>query len=102
MTPPGACVKTSTSFFVLRQLSKTPTELLQNSAICIDPVFTNLRHLVIDSRFHSSLCSTYHHEIAFARLNLKAEYPLSYEHISWDYFRAGKSSINRAINAIDW
>ena len=51
---------------------------------------------------HSSLSSTCHHEIVFAKLNLKVEYPPLYERVFWYYSRADKSSINRAINAIDW
>ena len=54
----------------------------------------------MESGVHSSLSS--HHEIVFAKLNLKVEYPPPYERVFWDYSRADKASINRAINAIDW
>ena len=54
------------------------------------------------SGVHSSLSSTCHHEIDFAKLNLKVEYPSPYERVFWDCSRADKASINRAINAIDW
>ena len=50
----------------------------------------------------SSISSTCHHEIVFAKLNLKVEYPALNEHVFWDYSRADKTSINRAINVIDW
>ena len=33
---------------------------------------------------------------------MKVEYPPLYERVFWDYSRADKVSINRAINAIDW
>ena len=56
----------------------------------------------MESGVHSSLSSTCHHEIVFAKLNLKVEYPPPYERVFWYYSRADKSSINRAINAIDW
>ena len=41
-------------------------------------------------------------KLFFAKLNLKVEYPSPYERIFWDYSRANKTSINQAINAIDW
>ena len=41
------------------------------------------------------------HEIVFEKLNLKVEYPLPYERVFWNYSRADKISINRAIHAID-
>ena len=102
VTPQGARAKALTSFYGLNQLIKTPTHLLQNSATCIDLVFTNQPHLVMESGAHSSLSTTCHYEIVFAKLNLKAEYPPPYEHVFWDYSRADKASVNRAINAIDW
>ena len=70
--------------------------------LCIDLVFTNQPHLVMESRVHNSLSSTCHHEILFANFSLKFEYPPPYRRILWDYSRADKGSINRAINAIDW
>ena len=74
----------------------------KNVATCINLVFTNQPHLVMESVVHSSLSSTCHHDIVFAKLNLKVEYPPLYEHVFWDYSRTGKVSINRAINAIEW
>ena len=56
----------------------------------------------MESGVHSSLSNTCHHEIVFAKLNLKVEYPPPYERIFWNYSRADKASINRAINAINW
>ena len=55
----------------------------------------------MESGVHSSLSSTCHHEIVFAKLNLKVEYPRPYERVFWDYSRADKVSINRELNAID-
>ena len=102
VTPQGARVEALTSFYGLNQLIKTPTHLLQNSATCIDLVFINQPHLVMESGVHSSLSSMCLHEIVFAKLNLKVEYSPPYERVFWDYSRAEKVSVNRAINAIDW
>ena len=102
VTPQGDRVEALTSFYGLNQLIKTRTYLLQNSATCYDLAFTNQAHLVMERGVHSSLSSTCHHEIVFAKLNLKVEYPPPYERVFWDYSRADKALINRAINAIDW
>ena len=99
--PHGASVEGLTPFYGLHQLFKNPVHLLQNSAACIDLVFTNQPQLVIESGIHSSLCSTCHHQIVSVKLNLKIEYLSLYERIFWDYSRAGKASINLAFNAID-
>ena len=101
VTPQGAPVEALRSFYGLNQLIKTPTHLLQNSATCIDLVITNQAHLVMESGVHSSVNSTYHHEIVFAKLNLKVEYPPPNERVFWDYSGADKVSINRATNAKD-
>ena len=102
VTPHGARVEDLTTFYGFHQLIKIPTHLPQNSATCTDLVFTNQPHFVMERGVHSSLSSTCHHEIVFAKLNLKVEYPPPYERTFWDYSRADKSSINQGINAIDW
>ena len=103
VTSQAAHVEALTSFCGLNQLIKNPTHLLQSSATCIDLVFTtNQPHLRMENGVHSFLSSTCHHEIVCAKLNLKVEYPPPYKRIFWNYTRADKSSINRAINAIDW
>ena len=99
VTPQGGRVEALTSFYGLNQLIKTPTHLLQNSATCIHLVFTNHPHLVIESGAHSSLSSTCHHEIVFAKLNLKVEYPPPYERVFWDFSKGFNKS---TINAIVW
>ena len=91
VTPQGVRVEALSSFYGLNQVIKTPTHLLQNSATCTDLVLTNQSHLVMESGVRSSLSSTCHHEIAFAKLNLEAEYPPPYERIFWYYSRADKA-----------
>ena len=56
----------------------------------------------MESGVHSSLSNMCHHEIVFAKLNLKVEYPPPNELVFWDYSRVSKASMNRAINALDW
>ena len=72
----------------------TPRQLLQNSATCIDLVFTNQPHLIMENVVHSSISSTCHHQIVFAKLNLKVEYSPPYKRVFWDYSGTDKVSIN--------
>ena len=55
VTPQGAHVAALTSLYGLNQLIKTLTHVLQNLATCIDLVFTNQPHIVMESVVHSSL-----------------------------------------------
>ena len=65
VTQYGDCLEALTSAYGLHQLIETEAHQLQNSATCIDLVFTNQPHLVMDSVVHSSLCSMCHHQIVF-------------------------------------
>ena len=56
-----------TSNFGLQQLIQETTYLLSNSSSCID--------LVKESRVHSSLHENCHHQLVYAKLNLKVGYP---------------------------
>ena len=38
----------------------------------------------------------------FAKLNLQIIYPTSYERLVWDYRNANASSVQKALNMIDW
>ena len=55
VTPQGAHVEGLTSFYGLNLIIKTPTQLVQNLATCINLVFTNQPHHVMESVIHSSL-----------------------------------------------
>ena len=58
--------------------------------------------MVTESGVYPSLHSKCHHQIVFAKLNLKVEYPPFYESLIWDYKNADIRSINRAIDIFDW
>ena len=79
-----------------------PTHILPNSSSCIDLIFTNQPNLVTVSGVHPSLHPKCHHQIVFAKLNLKVDYPPLYERLIWDYKNADIPSINRAIDIFDW
>ena len=47
VNPHGVRVEALPTFYGFHQLIRTPTDLLQNSATCIDLAFTNQLHLVM-------------------------------------------------------
>ena len=85
----------------LSQIISDPTHILPNSSSCIDLIFTNQPNLVTESGVHPSLHSKCHHQIVFAKLNLKVEYPSLYECLILDYKNADVPSINHSIDVFD-
>ena len=73
------------SFHGLHQLIKEATHLIENSASCIDLIFTNQPNLVLDSGVHPSLHPNCHHQIAYCKLNLNIKFPPPNERLVWDF-----------------
>ena len=46
--------------------------------------------------------SNFHRQIIFFKFNLKIHYPPSYERVVWEYDKANKALITKAIDAFDW
>ena len=67
------------SQFGLSQIIKEPTHILDNSRSCIDLIFTSQPNMVIDSGVHASLHANYHHQIIYAKFDLKIIYPPPYQ-----------------------
>ena len=65
--------------------------------ILIDLVFTNQSNFVTESGVHPPGQTNCHHQIKFAKPNLRVEYPPLYERLIWDYKNADIQSINRVI-----
>ena len=63
--------------FGLHQLINEPTHLTGNSSSCIGFVFTSQPNLVMESGLHSSFHPNCHHQITFAKFNIKTFYPPS-------------------------
>ena len=63
-----------TSQFGLSQIIKEPTHILDNSRSCIDLIFTSQPNMVIDSGVHASLQSHCHHQVIYAKFDLKVIY----------------------------
>ena len=67
----GLKIDTITSQFGLQQLINELTHLTANSSSCIHLIFTTQSNLEMESGVHSSLHPNCHHQIAFAKINLK-------------------------------
>ena len=95
-------VDSLTTSYGLSQIISDPTYILPNSSSCVDLIFTNQPNLVPENGVYPSLHPKCHHQIVFAKLNLKVEYPPLYERLILDYKNADIPSINRAIDIFNW
>ena len=91
-----------TSQFGLSQIIKEPTNILDNSKSCIDLIFTSQPNVVIDSGVHASLHANYHHQIIYAKFDLKIIYPPPYDRTVWHFKHTNSDHIKRAIDIFDW
>ena len=91
-----------TSTFGLQQIINEPTHIIGDSSSCIDLIFTSQPNLVMESRVHSSLHPNCHHQITYAKFNLKIYYPPPYEREIWHYEKANVDHIRRSINEFSW
>ena len=71
--------------FLHLKIISDSTHILPNSSSCIDLIFTNQPNLVTESGVHPSLHPKCRHQIVFAKLNLKVQYPPLYERLIWDF-----------------
>ena len=69
-----------TSQFELKQLIQEPTHILSNSTSCNDLLFTSQPNLVMESGAQPSLHENCHHQLVYAKFNLKVWYSPPYEH----------------------
>ena len=56
----------------------------------------------MDAGVHPSLHANCHHQIVYAKFNLKIHYPLPYEREVWHFQKADISLIRRAMNEFNW
>ena len=86
----------------MAQVINEPTHISDNSKSCIDLIFTSQTNMTMDSGIHSSLDSNCHHQIIYAKSNLKVFYPPPYERTVWHFSQANSDHIKKAINLFDW
>ena len=65
-------------------------------------VFTSKLNIVVESGVHPSLRPNCHHQIIFAKLNLKIYYPPPYLRDVSHYKEANVDLIKRAFNNFNW
>ena len=98
----GSKIDGIASQFGLHQLINEPTHVTRNASSCIDLIFISPPNLVMESGVHSSLHENCHHQITFAKFNLKIYYPPPYEREVWDYQKTNSENIRKAINEFLW
>ena len=69
---------------------------------CIDLVLTSRLKLVLDSGVHPSLHPNCHHQIVYAKFNLKIHYSPLYEREIWHYWQGNTGLIRRAVHKFNW
>ena len=89
----GSKTEGITSQFGLQQLINEPTYHTRNSSSCIDLIFASQPNLVMEPDVHSSLHENCHHEIIYAKFNLKIYYPPPYERKNLHYQKANIENI---------
>ena len=90
-----------TTSYGFSQVISDPSHILLNSSSCIDLIFTNHSNLIVENGIHPSLHWNCHHQIVFAKLNLKIERPQLYKHSIWNYKNVHEQLINRAIKSLN-
>ena len=98
----GAKIDSLTSQFRLQQIDKEPTHVLAESSSCIDLIFRSHQNLVMESGVHPSLHPKCHHQIAYAKFNLKIHYPQPYEREIWHYGQVNVDHIRKAVDLFPW
>ena len=92
----GSQIEFLASQFVVSQVITEPTHILGNSKSCIDLIFTLQPNMIMDSGVHPSLHSNFHHQIIYAKFELKVFYPPPYERTMWRFSRANSDHIKKS------
>ena len=98
----GIAIEHISSQCGLYQVINEPTHILENSSSCIDLIFTSQPNLNTESGVHPSLHPNCHHQVIYAKFNLKVYYPPLYEREVWHYKEADTDLIRRSIEMFNW
>ena len=98
----GSKIEDITSQFGLQQIINKPTHIQGNSVFCIDLTVSSQPNLVMSLGIHLSLHQNYHHQIIFAKFNLKVHYPPPYKRQVCHFKKSNMGHIKRAINGFPW
>ena len=86
-----------TSQFRLSQIIKEPTHIRDTLRPCTGLIFTSQPNMVIDSGLHASLHSNCHHQVIYAKFDLKI-----FERTVWYFKHVKFDHIKRVIDIFDW
>ena len=56
----------------------------------------------MDAGVHPSLHTSYHHQIVYAKFNLKILYPPPYEREVWHFHKADINLVRRVMSEFNW
>ena len=98
----GVSIDDLTSSYGLKNLIAEPTHIHPTSSSFINLLFTNEPNMVVNSGVFPSIHQSCHHQIIFAKVNLKNCYPPPCTRRIWDYSNANHEAINNAIDGFDW
>ena len=98
----GIAVKNISSQCGLYQIINEPTRILENSSSCIDLIFTSQTYLITESGVHPQLHPNFHHQVIYAKFNLKVHYPPPYEREVWHYKEVDTDLSRRSIEMFNW
>ena len=98
----GSKIEAITSPFGLQQIINEPTHIQGKFVFFIDLIFSSQPNLAMSSGIISSTHQNCHHQIVFAKFNLKVHYPPPYEREVWHFKKANTDHIKRAINGFPW
>ena len=71
----GIAIENISSHCALYQVINEPTHILVNSSPCIELIFTSQPNLITESGVHLSSHPNCHHQVIYAKFNLKVHYP---------------------------
>ena len=95
----GSQIEFLASQFAMSQVINELTHILDNSKSCIDLIFTSQPNMIMDSGVYTSIHSNCHHQIIYAKFDLKVFYPPPYERTVRHFSRANSNHIKKPIKA---
>ena len=98
----GSQIAFLASQFSTFQVIKEPTHILDNLKSLVDQIFTSQPNIIMDSGVHPSLHPNWHHQMIYAKFDLKIFYPPPSERTVQHFFWANFDHIRKSINPFDW
>ena len=96
----GAQLDAISSIYGFHQLITEPTHLMEQSASCIDLIFTNQLNFIIDSGVHPSIHTNCHHQTVYCKLNLNIKFPPPFERLFWNYNKGDIDKIKKSLKRL--